>query len=63
MQEPGRLLQLRRLLSKSSKSRQEEAAERGDTFSCPIISHFLFIMDPVLAHIHPAESQDVPFES
>ena len=42
MQEPGRLLQVSGLLSKSSKSRLEEAAEEGGHFFLP--NYFAFLI-------------------
>ena len=40
--------------------RVKEPREAGDTFSEPIISHFLFSRDSIRAHIQLGESQDVP---
>ena len=43
-----------------SCQRVKEPREAGDTFSEPIISHFLFSRDSIRAHIQLGESQDVP---
>ena len=42
-----------------SCQRVKEPREAGDTFSEPIISHFLFSRDSIRAHIQLVESQDV----